>query len=177
MNDSLKNFIALSAICLITAVFLSTVKGVTSSVIDSNEANGEKSELSVVYPELLEYESIDILAYGVPSGVEAMYHTSDGGYIVKLSVSGYKPGMVILCGISGDGRLVGASCLSSSETNGTEKTYGERFVGRSADEIDSVDTVSGSTKTTKGYKNAIKSAFDAINSVKKTRNTGDSNNE
>ena len=35
--------------------------------------------------------------------------------------------MVIMCGVSKDGVVTGALCLSSNETLGKEKTYGENF--------------------------------------------------
>jgi Na+-translocating ferredoxin:NAD+ oxidoreductase RnfG subunit len=50
-------------------------------------------------------------------------------------------------------------CLSSSETLGHEKTFGESFVGKDAAGVDAVDTISGATKTTSAYKNAIKDAL------------------
>ena len=70
--------------------------------------------------------------------------------------------MVIICGVRADGTVSGAKCLSSSETYGHEKTFGSNFVGKDATAVDAVDTISGATKTTAAYKNAIK---DALNTV------------
>ena len=70
--------------------------------------------------------------------------------------------MVIMCGVSTDGVVTGAVCLSSNETLSKEKTYGENFASKDAAGVESVDTITGATKTTEAYKNAVK---DALNSV------------
>ena len=67
--------------------------------------------------------------------------------------------MVIMCGVDANGNVTGAICLSSNETLGHEKTFGEKFTGKDAAGVDAVDTFSGATKTTAAYKNAIKDAL------------------
>ena len=79
-----------------------------------------------------------------------------------MNVTGYSTGMVILCGVTAEGAVSGAKCLSSSETLGYEKTYGENFPGVTLETLDSVDTVAGATRTTSGYKNAVKDALNAF---------------
>ena len=64
-----------------------------------------------------------------------------------------------MCGVSADGTVTGAVCLGSSETLGYEKTFGESFTGKDAAGVDAVDTISGATKTTAAYKNAVKDAL------------------
>ena len=60
-----------------------------------------------------------------------------------------------------DGTISGAVCLSSTETLGHEKTFGANFTGKDAAGVDAVDTISGATKTTQAYKNAMKDALNA----------------
>ena len=66
-----------------------------------------------------------------------------------------------MCGVSADGTVTGAVCLASTETLGFEKTFGESFTGKDAAGVDAVDTISGATKTTTAYKNAVKDALNA----------------
>ena len=61
---------------------------------------------------------------------------------------------------------MGSTCLSSSETLGYEKTFGERLVGHNSADIDSVDAISNATKTTVGYRNAVKDALLAVEILK-----------
>jgi uncharacterized protein with FMN-binding domain len=78
-----------------------------------------------------------------------------------MKTAGYGSGLIIMCGVSADGVVTGATCLSSSETLGYEKTFGENFTGKDATGIEGVDTISGATKTTAAYKNAVKDALNA----------------
>ena len=105
---------------------------------------------------------MDLSQYTLPSSVTEVLKGSKG-YIIYLSVEGYKPGMEIACGVSTDGKIVNAVCLKSNETNGAEKTYGDRFVGKDAAGVEAVDTIASPTAplTTNAYKQAVKDALNA----------------
>ena len=106
------------------------------------------------------FESVDISKHQLPSTVtEVFKETSNLGYVVKLVTSGYATDMVIMCGVSSDGKVTGAVCLSSNETLGKEKTYGENFTDKDANGVEAVDTIASATKTTEAYKNAVKDAL------------------
>ena len=92
------------------------------------------------------------------SVVEA--YRENGGYVITLNVSGFNPDMVIKCTVK-DGAVVEATCLSSKETLGHEKTYGANFSGVDVNTVNSIDTVSGATMTTSAYKNAVRDALNA----------------
>jgi hypothetical protein len=70
--------------------------------------------------------------------------------------------MIVKISISAEGVVIDATCLSSNETNGAEKTYGDKFIGKTDEEAGAVDTIGGSTMTTDAYKKAVGYAFDAI---------------
>ena len=70
--------------------------------------------------------------------------------------------MVIMCGVSTDGVVTGAVCTSSNETLGKEKTYGEVFADKNAEEVEATDIIAGATKTTEAYKNAVKDAPNTV---------------
>lgn len=106
-------------------------------------------------------EEADLSQYALPESVTKAF-VGDKGYVIYLTVSGYQPGMEIVCGVGTDNKIVGAVCLKSNETNGKEKEYGNSFVGKDAAGVDAVDTIAGSTMTTTGYKQAMK---DAINTA------------
>jgi hypothetical protein len=106
-------------------------------------------------------EEIDISSYTLPEGITKIHKEANGGYVVEVVGKGYGAGLTIMCGIDGSGAITGAKCLRSGETLGYEKTYGEGTVGKTAETIDSLDTISGATLTTNGYRNAVKDALNA----------------
>lgn len=111
-------------------------------------------------PDGKDFEKIDISAYTLPATVSEVY-SEDGGFVIKLVTSGYSTGLTIMCGIDSEGNITDAVCLESFETLGYEKKYGKNAIGMNTNTIEKLDTVAGATKTTSGYKNALK---DALNS-------------
>jgi electron transport complex protein RnfG len=161
MKKYIKSIGALTVICAVMAIILAITNSITAPIIEKNEAAAANEALLVVMPDGEGFEPVDISAYELPSTVTAAYKESAGGCVVQLLTSGYGPNMVIMCGVNAEGAVTGAVCLSSGETLGYEKTYGENMVGKTAEDIDTVDTISGATLTTTGYKNAVKDAINA----------------
>ncbi len=160
MNKSLKSVITLSLVALILGVLLASVNKLTASVIEDANGDATARALREVYPSGESFTAVDISEYsGVPAAVREAYLADDGGCVVKLETSGYKSGLVIICGIDNSGIVTGAKCLESQETLAAEDTYGAGLVGKTESAVISAETVSGATKTTQGYKNAIKDAF------------------
>ena len=94
--------------------------------------------------------------------INSVSKTDSGNYVVVAKVTGYADNMIVKIAISAEGVVIDATCLSSNETNGAEKTYGDKFIGKTDEEADAVDTIGGSTMTTDAYKKAVGYAFDAI---------------
>ena len=162
MKKYIKCVVVLTAICAVVAVLLAAVNYITKPVIDENARKAAEKALAEVLPGGENFEVVDLSEYTVPGSVLEVQKASNGGYVVKTSVDGYAPDMIIMCGIDENGVVVGTKYLSGGETNKAEKTYGEKLVGKTASDIDAVDTVAGSTKTTGAYKSAVK---DSLNTV------------
>ena len=154
--------IALVAICAVIALMLALTNSLTKGIIEENEQKAIQESLRVVLSESDEFEEIQYDGTELPATVTSVYRGNSGGYVFRLSTSGYSSGMVILCGISSEGVVSGSMCLSSGETLGYEKTYGEAVKGKTLANVDGVDAVSGATKTTEGYREAIKDALTAF---------------
>lgn len=161
MKKHLKSVISLTVICAVVAILLGITNDITAPLIEKQESAAVSEALAVVMPDGEDFNSIDISSYKLADTVTEVYSEKNGGYVFKMATSGYASGMVILCGIDSEGKVTGATCIASSETNGAEKDYGNKLVDKTVEDIDSVDTVSGSTKTSLGYRNAVK---DALNS-------------
>ena len=159
MIKMMKSAVALTVICAVVAVLLAATNFITAPVIEANDAAAANKALLVVMPGGTGFEPVDISSYTLPSTVNEVFKEANGGYVVKLTTAGYSTGMVIMVGVDASGTVTGATCLGSSETLGYEKTYGETTVGATLETVDSLDTIAGATRTTEGYKNAVKDAL------------------
>ncbi len=168
MKTYFKSIFALTIICAVIGIALAATNGLTLPIIKVNEAEAVQQSLKVVMPGSSEFELMDTTNYDLPETVLETYKETGGGYVFKLETSGYSSGMVILCGVDNNGLVTGATCMSSGETLGYEKTYGNTLIKRTLNSIDSVDAVSSATKTTAAYKNAVKDALIAADTMNKT---------
>ena len=161
MKKSIVSTVVLVCICAVMAVLLAVTNAITAPIIKANQEKGANEALLQVMPEGKGFEKIDISGYTLPDTVTEVYKEESGGYVITLTTTGYGSGMVIMCGVNADGTVSGTVCLSSTETLGYEKTFGANFLGKDAEGAEAVDTISGATKTTAAYKNAIKDALNA----------------
>lgn len=168
MKSYIKSVFSLTIICAVIGIALAATNGLTLPIIKVNEAEAVQQSLKVVMPEGSDFSLIDITNYEFPETILEVYGETGGGHVFKLETSGYSSGMVILCGVDKNGLVTGATCMSSGETLGHEKTYGNLLVKRTINSIDSVDTVASATKTTTGYKNAVKDALTAAELINKS---------
>ena len=159
MKKSVQSTVVLVAICAVMAILLALTNAVTAPIIKINQDNAANEALLVVMPDGEDFKPVDISGYTLPSTVTEVYTEKNGGYVVTMTTAGYGSGLIIMCGVSPDGTVTGAVCLASTETLGYEKTFGENFTGKDAAGVDAIDTISGATKTTSAYKNAVKDAL------------------
>ena len=163
MKNSVKNLVVFVCICSVITLMLAITNSFTAPIIEKNQNAAANKALLEVMPDGKGFELVQMQDYALPATVSEVYkETSGNGYVIKLVTSGYGSDMVIMCGVGTDGIVTGAVCLSSNETLGKEKTYGENFIDKDAAGVDAVDVIGGATKTTQAYKNAVK---DALNTV------------
>ena len=165
MKKSIENIIVLVCICAVVSVLLAVTNAVTAPFIADNEAKKANEALLEVMPDGVSFELIDISAYKLPATVKEAYKSENGGLVLKLSTKGYASGMVLMCGVSAEGKVTGAKLISSNETpsiGGTaSNVMAQNVVGKDDKTIDGVDIVSGATKTTAAYRAAVKDALNA----------------
>ena len=159
MIKQIKSILALTVICGVVAVLLAITNSITAPIIEKNAASAANEALLIVLPDGEDFASVDMTAYELPATVTEAFTEKNGGIVVKLTTAGYGSDMVVMVGVAADGAVSGAVCLSSNETLGVEKTYGDSTIGFTADTIETLDTISGATKTTAAYKNAVKDAL------------------
>jgi len=166
MKKLIKSIIVLVCICVTIAVLMAFTNYITAPIIEENDKSKSNAALLEVLPEGGSFELVDISTYTLPTSVAEVYRASNGGYVVKVNTTGYAPGMVLMCGISADGTVVGTKLVASGETPSIGGVAAEKFaptiVGKSVADIDGVDTVAGATKTTAAYRAAVKDALNAV---------------
>ena len=162
MKNHIKNLVIFVCICTVITLLLAITNFFTAPLIQKNQNAAANKALLEVMPEAKGFEAIDIGEFSLPSTVTEAYRETEGaGYVIKLVTAGYGTDMVIMCGITADGTVSGAVCLSSNETLGKEASYGANFANKDAAGVDTTDIISGATKTTEAYKNAVKDAINA----------------
>ena len=159
MKKSVTSTLVLVAICAVMAILLALTNSITAPIIKQNQEAAANEALLEVMPGGEGFEKMDLSAYELPTTVTEVYKEANGGYVVTLTTAGYGSGFVIMCGVAADGTVTGTVCLASTETLGYEKTFGSNFIGKDAAGVEATDTVSGATKTTQAYKNAVKDAL------------------
>ena len=159
MKKSVTSTLVLFAICAVMAILLALTNSITAPIIQKNQEAAANEALLEVMPNGEGFEKMDLSSYELPATVTEVYKEAKGGYVVTLTTTGYGSGFVIMCGVSADGTVTGTVCLASTETLGYEKTFGANFIGKDAAGVDATDTISGATKTTRAYKNAVKDAL------------------
>lgn len=166
MNKSIKSIIVLVSICAVVTVVLALTNAVTAPIIEKNDAAAANAALLEVLPDGGTFETADLSAHTLPATVTEVYLASNGGHVVRLNTTGYASGMVLMCGINPDGTVSGTKLIASQETpsigGAAAETYAASVVGVDAASVEGLDTISGATKTTAAYKNAVR---DALNTV------------
>lgn len=155
----IKCILSLTLICAVMAVMLAAANYITAPIIAQNESAAANDALLVVMPNGEGFATVDLAEYALPESVNEVYTEKNGGVVVTLTVAGFNPNLKVMVGVDADGAVTGATCLSSEETLGYEKTYGDSVLGATADTVDSIDTVTGATKTTTAYRAAVKDAL------------------
>lgn len=155
--------VVLGSICIAVALLLSVVNLFTAPII--KEANDKKANeaLLQVLPEGEEFEALDISGGKYPAEITAAYRETSGkGYVFQMTVTGYKSGLVIMCGIDAEGKIAGATYIASNETLSAEVGLGDKFVGYDKETINT-DIIAGPTAklTTEAYYRAVEAALDA----------------
>ena len=163
MKKHLVSVLVLFVICAVVSVLLAVVNGVTAPIIAEKLLQSANEGLYKVMPNGGEIKEVtDLSEYTLPTSINKVYSASNGGYVFEVTATGYKGGFTIMCGIDANGVVTGALCLDKgTQTLGVESTYGNNFVGMSGDGASTVDTISGATMTTDGYRVAIKDAYNA----------------
>lgn len=169
MKRSVKAVAVLTLLCAVVAALLGTANYFTAGKIAENQERSRDEARSAVLPDG-EYTFAEVSSARLPEGssVTAAWEAKQNGetvaYVFQMETKGYASGLVLMCGISAEGRVTGTETVSSSETPSlggkTERdAYKDQYVGLGENDLSSVDGISGATKTSLAYRNAVADAF------------------
>ncbi len=172
MKDIIKPIAVLGAICLVVTALLAYINGITQPIIKAAEEEAAAQARSEVLKEANSFEMMKVK--NLPDGVTEVYKGSgDSGYVFMMTQKGYGGDIKLICGIKNDGTIEAVKTLSHSETSGIGSRvvdngsgYREKYVGKTANDYQSVDAITGATISSTAYKKAVGSAFEAYKVVK-----------
>ena len=172
MKDIIKPIAVLAGICLVVTALLAYINFVTSPIISAAEEKAAEEARAEVLSEADSFEKLDT---ELPEGVIDAYKAANGtGYVFTVSSKGYGGEIQLICGIKSDGSIEAVKTLKHSETSGigskvvdNSSSYREQYEGKTKDNYDTVDAVTGATISSKAYKKAIDTAFEAYGAVTK----------
>ena len=162
-KKNLMPLIVLSAICIISAALMGGINLITEQRIFDNEQKKISDSLSEVMPGGV-FEKIEI-SQGTPSTVTAIYKDSvSGGHVVTLEKQGYASIIKITVGIDTDKKVTSAIITGQQETHGKDisSLMASLSNAGSAQDVESVEHVTGATKTSGYIKSAVYDAFVAL---------------
>ena len=167
MKKHLKSILTLFAICAIVSIALAVCFEITNPIILERQQAAASGALLELMPEGGTFEQIDASSYSLPATIKEVHKASNGGYVFQVEFAGFNPGNVAMIGVSADGKVTGTKVITNVESSG----YGAdhlpaldgkgHYNGADATTIDSVDTVSGCTVSTKAYRAVVKDALNA----------------
>ena len=180
--------VTLLGTCLIVALLLGLVNGVTAGPIaEINQQKTEAAMLAVVsdpdnttFSDALELSG-DMTAAATAAGgtLNEMYEVQAAGYAVKVTASGSQGSIEMMVGVDAEGAVTGVSVVNHSETSGIgTKVVGneptasgvgvlDQFIGKSAADGTltvgtNVDAITGATVSTKGVTAGVNAALAAV---------------
>lgn len=167
------------AVCVIGEQFIAT--DANGAVITScDDATAKKVSDAIATINATVTTDIKLDGYeGLPSQLVWAKVTASGNYVLEMKGAGYgitggdeyHPAsgeyIIIRISMTKDGKIIDCLTVSEAETDGKgsacadESFYGQ-FDGKTEENYDKIDAISGATDTTDGYKKAILRAFESV---------------
>ncbi len=161
IKKSLITASVLSIFALICAALLGVVNFFTSPVIKAHEEENIKKSISLVCP-LYDSNTMDITT-NEDSKAKTTYlvsskETEELLYVIYIvDATGYASTIEMMISVDKDYKITGYKVLSSAETKGDIKSHDFNMIG--SNNLDSFDTLAGSTYSSKAVKKCFKLAL------------------
>jgi len=186
MPKSLRLVVAVVVTCVVAAAGLAVTYGATKDRIAEQERLAEEESLKAVLPDATQYVAVDAevleAAQAAAGDVEcsAIYRAEDAqgeliGWGLRVAGRGYGGPIQLVMGLDSSGKVTGVTILSMNETPGlgtkvkSEAWFLEQFTelpaGFGEQDIKKLDSISGSTKSSRGVRNGVEAGGRIYNDV------------
>ena len=164
----------LLAICIVVAALLAGVNGITAPVIEELNAAKTQEAISAVLPGGFDTELTD---YNDATGIVSKVYQGANGYAVEVGPSGFDNTVTMMVGIDNEGKVLGISIVSHTETAGLGAVaaagtpagiaFRDQFVGASGavsvtKDGGTMDAITGATITSRAICVGINAALDCV---------------
>ena len=161
-------------ICAVTAGLLAGVNGITAPIIAELNAAATQEAISAVLPGGFDSEITD---YADASGIVSKVYPGENGYALEVGPGGFDNTITMMVGIDNEGKVLGISVVSHTETAGlgavadadTPKgiAFREQFVGTSGSvsvtkDGGMMDAITGATITSRAICVGVNAALDCV---------------
>ena len=157
--------LVLVSICLAAALLLSVINLFTAPIIKERENAKANAALSEVLPDGSNFKPLE-LNEGYPKSVIEAY-SADGGFVFRTVGNGRNGDIVVMVGVTADGKIAGTKVITTSETpKYADSVYSAvegkdgKYNGQDSASFNEI-IISGSTMTSEGFAGAVKAALDA----------------
>ena len=159
-------------ICAVTAGLLAGVNSITAPIIDELNAAKTQEAISAVLPGGFDTEIAD---YADATGIVSKVYQGANGYAVEVGPGGFDNTITMMVGIDNEGKVLGISIISHTETAGlgavaaagtpAGEAFRGQFVGASgsvsvAKDGGAMDAITGATITSRAICVGVNAALD-----------------
>lgn len=186
LESTVRNmFVSLTIICLVCSALLGGAYAITKDKIDEAEVNKQNEAIARVVPEFDNIPSEEVFKVELEGKKYAVYPAKLSGevvgYAINTSATGFSGPVVIMVGITAEGRIFNTVPVSHAETPGLGAKISEEgnpFVEQFKDMDPSatvlkvkkdggdIDAITASTITSRAYTAAVESAWMVFNKIK-----------
>ncbi len=178
-NESMAMYVlrlagTLLLICAVTAGLLAGVNSITAPIIDELNAAKTQEAISMVLPGGFDSELSD---FNDATGIVSKVYLGANGYAVEVGPGGFDNTITMMVGIDNEGKVLGISVVSHTETAGlgavadadTPKgiAFREQFMGASGSvsvtkDGGTMDAITGATITSRAICVGVNAALDCV---------------
>ena len=156
-------------IAAVVAAALAGVNAVTAPVIAELNAAATQEAISAVLPGGFDSEVAD---YADATGLVSKVYQGANGYAVEVGPSGFDNTITMMVGVDNEGKVLGISIVSHTETAGLGDTpkgiaFRDQFVGASGavsvtKDGGTMDAITGATITSRAICVGVNAALDVV---------------
>ena len=167
----------LLAICIVVAAALAGVNAITKPVIDELNAAAIQEAIATVLPGGFDNEVSD---FTDTTGIDSKVYQGANGYAVEVGPGGFDNTITMMVGIDNEGKVLGISVVSHTETAGLGAVaaagtpagvaFRDQCVGASGSvsvtkDGGTMDAITGATITSRAICVGVNAALDAVASL------------